>query len=83
MGLRAALIRDVEAAAHAAEQQGAALVDEQRDVERYTGGLWAFLYGLVADVESRLTKEQLEAQPEFNRDTYLTERDAQRIIIAP
>lgn len=30
-----------------------------------------------------LTKEQLEAQPEFNRDTYLTERDAQRIIIAP
>ncbi len=61
VGLRAALIRDVEAAAHAAEQQGAALVDEQRDVERYTGGLWAFLYGLVADVESRLTKEQLEA----------------------
>lgn len=27
------------------------------------------------------TKEQLEAQPEFNRDTYVTERDAQRMVV--
>jgi len=29
------------------------------------------------------TKEQLEAQPEFNRDTYTAERDAQRLVVAP
>lgn len=28
------------------------------------------------------TKEQLEAQPEFNRDTYAAERDAQRMVVA-
>ncbi len=30
-----------------------------------------------------LTREQLEAQPAFNRDTYLGERDAQRIVVTP
>jgi sporulation protein YlmC with PRC-barrel domain len=29
------------------------------------------------------TKEQLEAQPEFNRDTYTAERDTQRLVVAP
>jgi sporulation protein YlmC with PRC-barrel domain len=29
------------------------------------------------------TKEQLEAQPEFNRDTYTAERDAQRMVAKP
>jgi hypothetical protein len=29
------------------------------------------------------TKEQLEAQPEFNRDTYTAERNAQRMVAKP
>jgi sporulation protein YlmC with PRC-barrel domain len=29
------------------------------------------------------TKQQLEAQPEFNRDTYMAERDAQRLVVSP
>jgi len=29
------------------------------------------------------TQEQLEAQPEFNTDTYTTERDTQRMVVTP
>lgn len=48
-----------------AEKDVAAWTDvhakEQKDVQRYERGVWAFLYDVFADREGRLTREQKEA----------------------
>lgn len=59
--LRAALATELDDASKYADELSAKLADEQKDVERYQGGVWAFLYNVVADREARLSKEQREA----------------------
>lgn len=59
--LRAGLATELDEATRFAAELGAKLADEQKDVARYEGGVWAFLYNVVADREARLNKEQREA----------------------
>lgn len=62
LGLRdgfAAAVREAARRVHALRLQRDA---EVADVERYTGGVWAFLYDLCADRAARLSREQAEAR---------------------
>src|SRR5262245_50946268 len=59
--LRAGLVVDEERAERETSELAKLLAEEQRDVERYDRGVWAFLYGVFADREARLSKEQREA----------------------
>ena len=61
VAMRDALAADVAEAERERGALAAKCAEEQRDVERYDHGVWAFLYGLFKDREARLTKEQLEA----------------------
>ena len=61
LGIRDALAPDLAEAEAETTKLEAKLADEQRDVRRYEGGVWAFLYGVFADRQARLTKEQREA----------------------
>jgi len=61
MGIREALTPDLAEAEVEARKLEAILADEKKDVRRYEGGVWAALYGIFADREARLTKEQQEA----------------------
>ncbi|MGE0546624.1 MAG: hypothetical protein AB7O24_09550 [Kofleriaceae bacterium] len=71
-----ALQPDLNAAEHQVTELAKKLDAERRDVERYTGGVWAFLYGIFADREERLSKEQIEAmQAQARYQEAVTTRD--------
>lgn len=59
--MRDALAADVAEADRERGELATQVAKEQRDVERYDHGVWAFLYGLFKDREARLTAEQTEA----------------------
>jgi hypothetical protein len=59
--LRAALYTDVQLARARVDELAAALTAEQRDVEHFRGGVWAFVYGVFRDREARLAEEEREA----------------------
>jgi hypothetical protein len=59
--LRAAVYTDVQLARVNVDELAAALTAEQRDVERFRGGVWAFVYGVFRDRDARLAEEEREA----------------------
>jgi hypothetical protein len=59
--LRGALYTDVQLARVNVDELAAALSAEQRDVERFRGGVWAFVYGVFRDRGARLAAEEREA----------------------
>lgn len=61
VGLRQAIASELDGAEAEVTKLAEVMSGEQRDVRRYEGGVWAFLYDLFADRQARLSKEQREA----------------------